>query len=77
MKKEEYWIQKLIQHHKWIQEAINDIETAVKLWSDRRKQIRRVRAQYFFLNYNYLKRLQRTKSSLKEGCLGTLPSKKI
>ena len=45
-KEEEYWMQKFIQHHKWIKEAINNIETANKLWSDRRKQIRRMRAEY-------------------------------
>ena len=45
-KEEEYWLQKFIQHHKWIQEAIDNIETANKLWSDRRRQIRRMRAEY-------------------------------
>jgi len=43
---EEYLIQKFIQHQKWIQEAIENIETTNKLWSDRRKQIRRMRVEY-------------------------------
>jgi len=45
-KEEEYWLQKFIQHHKWIKEAVENIETANKLWSDRRKQIRRMRWVY-------------------------------
>jgi len=45
-KEEEYWLQKFIQHHKWIKEAVENIETANKLWSDRRKQIRRMRSDY-------------------------------
>lgn len=43
---EEYWLRKFITHDKWIREAINNIETANKLWEDRRKQIRRMRSEY-------------------------------
>ena len=43
---EEYWLQKFILHHKWISEAINNIETANKLWSDRRKQMKRLKSDY-------------------------------
>ena len=43
---EEYWLRKFITHDKWIKEAINNIETANKLWEDRRKQIKRLRACY-------------------------------
>jgi len=45
-KEEEYWLQKFMQHHKWIKEAVENIETVNKLWSDRRKQIRRMRSDY-------------------------------
>ncbi len=43
---EEYWLRKFITHDKWIKEAISNIETANKLWEDRRKQIKRMRACY-------------------------------
>jgi len=43
---EEYWVRKFITHDKWIKEAINNIETTNKLWEDRRKQIKRLRARY-------------------------------
>ena len=43
---EEYWLRKFITHDKWIREAIHNIETANKLWEDRRKQIKRMRANY-------------------------------
>ena len=43
---EEYWLRKFIIHHKWITEAISNIETANKLWLDRRRQIKRLRAKY-------------------------------
>ena len=44
--KEEFWLQKFIKYHKWIREAIDNIEIANKLWSDRRKQIQRMRSEY-------------------------------
>ena len=43
---EEYWLRKFLIHDKWIKEAIRNIETANKLWSDRRKQIKRMRSDY-------------------------------
>jgi len=43
---EEYWLRKFITHHKWITEAIRNIETANKVWADRRNQVRRLRAEY-------------------------------
>ena len=43
---EEYWIRKFINHHKWIEEAIKNIETANNLWMDRRKQMKRLRADF-------------------------------
>jgi len=35
---EEYWMRKFILHHKWIREAIENIETTNRLWLDRRRQ---------------------------------------
>lgn len=43
---EEYWIRKFTTHDKWIREAIRNIETANKLWSDRRKQIKRLKSNF-------------------------------
>ena len=43
---EEYWLRKFIIHDKWIKEAIRNIETANKLWEDRRKQVKRLRKEY-------------------------------
>ena len=43
---EEYWIRKFINHHKWIEEAIKNIETANNLWMDRRRQMKRLRADF-------------------------------
>ena len=43
---EEFWLRKFINHDRWIREAIKNIETANKLWEDRRKQIKRMRAKY-------------------------------
>jgi len=43
---EEFWLRKFINHDRWIREAIKNIETANRLWEDRRKQIRRMRAKY-------------------------------
>jgi len=34
---EEYWMRKFIIHHKWISEAIENVDTANKLWVDRRR----------------------------------------
>ncbi len=43
---EEFFIRKFTRHYKWIKEAINNIETANKLWEDRRKQMKRIKADY-------------------------------
>ena len=43
---EEYLIRKFTKHHKWIQEAVENIQTANKIWEDRRKQIKRLKADY-------------------------------
>jgi len=43
---EEYWLRKFLTHDKWIREAINNIETANKLWEDRRRQIKRMKSNY-------------------------------
>ena len=43
---EEYWLRKFITHDKWIKEAIKNIDTANKLWEDRRKQIKRMKSSY-------------------------------
>ena len=43
---EEYILRKFITHDRWIREAIRNIETANKLWMDRRKQIRRLKSNY-------------------------------
>jgi len=44
--KEEYWLRKFTKHHSWIMEAINNIQTANKIWEDRRNQMRRMRANF-------------------------------
>jgi len=36
-REEEYWMRKFIIHHKWISEAIENVDTANKLWVDRRR----------------------------------------
>jgi len=43
---EEYLIRRFTKHHKWIKEAINNIQTANRIWEDRRKQMRRLKAEY-------------------------------
>jgi len=43
---EEYWIRKFTKHHSWILEAINNIQTANRIWEDRRNQVRRMRSKY-------------------------------
>ena len=43
---EEYLIRRFTKHNKWIKEAVNNIETANKLWEDRRKQMKRLKADY-------------------------------
>jgi len=43
---EEYMIRKFTRHHTWIQEAINNIQTANKIWADRRNQMKRMQANY-------------------------------
>ena len=43
---EEYIIRKFVRHYKWIQEAINNITTANKIWEDRRNQMKRLKATY-------------------------------
>jgi len=43
---EEYWLRKFITHDRWIREAIRNIETANKLWADRRKQIKRMKGDF-------------------------------
>jgi len=43
---EEYWLRKFITHDKWIREAVNNIETANKLWEEHRKQIKRMRSSF-------------------------------
>jgi len=43
---EEYLLRKFINHDQWIREAISNIETANKLWSDRRNQIKRLRSRF-------------------------------
>ena len=35
-------MRKFINHHKWIEEAIKNIETDYNLWMDRRKQKKRL-----------------------------------
>jgi len=42
---EEYWLRKFITLDKWIREAVNNIETANKLWEERRKQIKWMRSK--------------------------------
>ena len=44
--KEEYMLRKFIRHRKWVQEAIKNIENANALWTDRRKQRKRMRNNY-------------------------------
>eukprot|EP00833_Pecoramyces_ruminatium_P001282 jgi/Orpsp1_1/1175314/evm.model.c7180000053383.2 len=43
---EEYLIRRFTKHHLWIKEAINNIQTANKIWEDRRNQVRRLKAEY-------------------------------
>ena len=43
---EEYLVRKFIRHHRWIKEAINNIQTANKIWEDRRKQMKRLKSEY-------------------------------
>jgi len=43
---EEFWLRKFIDHDRWIREAVRNIETANKLWKDRRKQIKRMNKNY-------------------------------
>ena len=43
---EEYIIRKFIQHQKWIEEAVSNIENANQLWQDRRKQMKRMKNTY-------------------------------
>jgi len=43
---EEYMIRKFTKHHTWILEAINNIQTANKIWADRRNQMKRMQANY-------------------------------
>jgi len=43
---DEYLIRKFVKHYKWIQEAIDNITTANKIWEDRRKQMKRLKADY-------------------------------
>ena len=43
---DKYWMRKFINHHKWIEEAIKNIETSNNLWMDRRKQMKRLRADF-------------------------------
>jgi len=44
--KEEYFIRKFARHHQWIKEAIENIQTANRIWEDRRKQMKRLKANY-------------------------------
>jgi len=44
--KDEFLIRRFTKHYKWINEAVKNIETANKLWEDRRKQMKRLRANY-------------------------------
>ena len=43
---EEFLIRRFTTHYKWIKEAINNIQTANKIWEDRRKQMKRLKAEY-------------------------------
>ena len=43
---EEFLIRRFTKHYAWIKEAINNINTANKLWEDRRKQMKRMKAEY-------------------------------
>jgi len=43
---EEYILRKFIQHQKWIEEAVSNIENANQLWQDRRKQMKRMKNTY-------------------------------
>jgi len=43
---EEFLIRRFTKHYAWIREAINNINTANKLWEDKRKQMKRMKAEY-------------------------------
>ena len=43
---DEFLIRRFTKHYKWIKEAINNIQTANKIWEDRRKQVKRLKANY-------------------------------
>ena len=43
---DEFLIRRFTKHYKWINDAVKNIETANKLWEDRRKQMKRLRANY-------------------------------
>lgn len=43
---EEYYLRKFITHYQWIKKAIQNIETANTLQSDKRKQIKKMRSEY-------------------------------
>ena len=43
---EEFLVRRFTKHYAWIKEAINNINTANKLWEDRRKQMKRMKAEY-------------------------------
>ena len=43
---DEFLNRRFTTHYKWIKEAINNIQTANKIWEDRRKQVKRLKAEY-------------------------------